>query len=138
MSPSPFDSVINQESSLVGPTPPEIHRCESVLDQPLVVGSVELAPSTVHQLFSVESGSHTPHVLLVSLDSPDSEKDSPVPVVQETAPSAPVIEVAEDSIPDLIMEIEDDVPLVPVTPMEDHPDSMVTPPSSLIASFDWS
>ena len=59
-------------------------------------------------------------------------------MVQETAPLAPVIEVAEDSILDLIMEIEEDVPFVPVTPREDHLDSMVAPPSSLVASFDWS
>ena len=64
----PTDDTIGQESSLVNPTPPEIQIKESIPDQPLVVGSVELAPSTVHQVFSVESGSRTPQVLLVSSD----------------------------------------------------------------------
>ena len=38
--------------------PPEIHHHESILDQPLVVGSVDLAPSAMHQVYSVKSGSH--------------------------------------------------------------------------------
>ena len=48
LSPSLVDSTINQESSLLDPAPPEIHHHESIPDQPLVVGSVELAPSVVH------------------------------------------------------------------------------------------
>ena len=74
------DATIGQESSLVDPAPLEVQIHESVLDQILVVGSVELAPSVVHQVFSVNSGSHIPHVLLLSLDSSDLEKDSPVPI----------------------------------------------------------
>ena len=80
----------------------------------------------VHQVFSVKSGSHPPHVLLVSLDSSDLEKDSPIPIVHEVAPPTPMMEVQKDS------------PLAPVTPGADHLSSMVPPPSSLIASFYWS
>ena len=76
----PADAVIGQGSSLVDPTPPKIQIQESVPDHPLVVGSVELAPSAVHQVFSVESGPHNPHVLLVSSDSSDLERDSPIPI----------------------------------------------------------
>ena len=80
LSPPPADARIGQESSLVDPTPSEIQNQESIPDQPLVVGSVELAPSVVHQVFSIESGTHIPQVLLVSLDSSDLEKYSPVPI----------------------------------------------------------
>ena len=62
LSPPPTDPTIGQESSLVDPAPSEIQIQESVPDQPLVMGSVELAPSTVHQVFSVESGPHIPQV----------------------------------------------------------------------------
>ena len=48
LSPPPVDSAIGQESSLVDPTPPKIQVPESIPDQPLVVGSVDLALSTVH------------------------------------------------------------------------------------------
>ena len=60
LSPLLADLTTGQELSLVDPTPPEIQIHESVPDQPLVVGSVELAPSVVHQVFSVESGFHPP------------------------------------------------------------------------------
>ena len=66
LSPPPADPTIDQESSLVDLAPSKIQIQESIPDQPLVMGLVELAPSTVHQVFSVESGSHTPQVLLVS------------------------------------------------------------------------
>ena len=82
LSPPPIDPMIGQESSLVDPAPLEIKIQESIPDQPLVMGSIELAPSMVHQVFSVESGSHIPQVLLVSSDSSDLEKDSPVPISQ--------------------------------------------------------
>ena len=74
------------------------------------MGSVELAPSAVHQVFSVESGSHTPWVLLVSLDSSDSKKYSPIPISQEVAPPPPVMEVLEDTLPDSMMEVVEDAP----------------------------
>ena len=53
LSPSPVDSTISQDSSLLDPAPLEIHHHESIPDQPLVVGSVELAPSAVHQVFYI-------------------------------------------------------------------------------------
>ena len=57
-----------------------------------------MTPSVVHRVFSVESGSHPPHVLLVSSDSLKLEKDYSIPVVQEVAPPTPVMEVSEDEI----------------------------------------
>ena len=36
------------------------------------------------------------------------------------------------------MEVQEDAPLATVTPWDDHFSSMVPPPSSLIASFNWS
>ena len=68
------------------------------------MGSVELALPMVHQVFSIESGSHPPHVLLVSSNSSDLEKVSSVPVFQEVYPPTPE------------MEIEEDAPLASVTP----------------------
>ena len=48
LSPPLADALIGQESSLVDLAPPEIQIQESVPDQPLIVGSVELALSVVH------------------------------------------------------------------------------------------
>ena len=121
---------------MVDPSLLEIQIQESILDQPLVMGSVELAPSKVHQVFSFESGPHTPHVLLVSSDSLDLEKDSPVPIPQEVGPSPPLMEVLEDLPPTFEMEVMEDAPSSSITPGEDHLGSMVAPPSSLVASFD--
>ena len=137
LSPPLADPTIGQESSLVDPAPSEIQIQESIPDKPLVVGSVELALSTVHQVFSVESGSHTPHVLLVSSDSSELEKDSPVPVLQEVSPPPPKMEATEDFPPAFEMEVVEDAPSSSVTPGEDHLSSMVAPPSILFASFDW-
>ena len=122
---------------MINPAPSEIQIQESVLDQPLVVGSVELAPSAVHQVFSVESGPHNPHVLLVSSDSSDLEKDSPVSVLQEAAPPPPKMEATEDIPPAFEMEVMEEAS-ASVTSGEDLLGSMVAPPSSLVASFDWS
>ena len=60
LSPPPADPMIGQDSSLVDLAPLEIPIQESIPDQPLVMGSVELAPYAMHQVFSVESGSHIP------------------------------------------------------------------------------
>ena len=111
---------------MVDPTSPKIKNHKSIPDQPLVTKSVDLTPLVVHQVFSVESGSHPPHVLLVSSGSSDLEKYYSILVVQEAAPPAPMMEFLEDA------------PLAPVTPGDDHVISMVPPPSSLVASFDWS
>ena len=92
----------------------------------MVEESVNLTPPVVHQVFSIESGSHPPHVLLVSSDASNLEKDSPVPVVQEFSPPAPMMEVLDDS------------PLPIVTLGDDHSILVVPPPSSLVTSFDWS
>ena len=110
---------------------------ESVPDQKLVEKSIDLTPSVVHQVFSVEIGSHPPHFLLVSSDSSDLEKYSPVPISQEASPPPHVIEVPEDTPPTFKMEVMEDASSSSVTPREDHLSSMVTPPSSLVASFDW-
>ena len=48
LSPPPVDPMIGQESSLVDSAPSKIQIQKSVPNQPLVVGSVELAPSAVH------------------------------------------------------------------------------------------
>ena len=66
------------------------------------------------------------------------EKDSPVPVSEEAAPPPPVMEVPEDTPPTFEMEVVEDAPSSSVTPREDHLSLMVAPPSSLVASFDWS
>ena len=121
---------------MVDPAPSEVHIQESVPEQPLVVGSVELAPSAVHQVFSVESGSHTPQVLLISSNSSDFEKDYPIPVPEEEAPSPPVTEVLKDTPPTFEMEVVEDAPSS-VTLGKDLLSSMVAPPSSLVTSFDW-
>ena len=135
LSPPPADPMIGQESSLVDPAPSKIQIQESIIDQPLVVGSVELAPSAVHQVFSNESGPHIPRVLLVSSDSSDLEKDSPAHVPQEVSPSPSVMKVLEDNPPTFEMEVVEDAPSS-VTSGEDHLGSMVAPPISLVASFD--
>ena len=108
--------MIGQESSLVDPAPPEIQIHKSSPNQPLVVGSAELAPSAVHQVFSVESGPHIPQVLLVFSDSSDLEKDSLVPIPQEVAPPPPMMEVPEDTPPTFEMEVMEDAPSSSVTP----------------------
>ena len=66
-----------------------------------------------------------------------SDLDSPIPVSQEAAPLPPVMEVPEDTPLNSKMEIMEDAPSSPVTPGEDHLGSMVAPPCSLVASFDW-
>ena len=74
---------------------------------------------------------------LISSDSSDLEKDSPVPVPQEAPPPPPMMEATEDIPPAFEMEVMGDAPSS-VTPGEDLRISMVAPPSSLVASFDWS
>ena len=93
LSPPLVDSMISQELSLVDPIPLEILIHESILDQPLVVESVDLTPLVVHQVFYVKIRSHPPHVPLVSSDSSDLEKYSSVHVVQEVTPPTPMMEV---------------------------------------------
>ena len=84
----------------------------------------------------MEIGPHITQVLLVSSDSSDLEKDSPVPISQEVAPPPPVMEVLEDTPPAFEMEVMEDAPSSSVTSGEDLLGSMVAPPSSLVASFD--
>ena len=48
------------------------------------------------------------------------------------------MEVPEDTLPDSVMEVMKDAPSSIVTPREYHLGSMVAPPSSLVASFEWS
>ena len=43
LNPPPADASLSQGSFLLDPAPPEIHHHESILDQPLVVGLIELA-----------------------------------------------------------------------------------------------
>ena len=93
-SPSLVDSKIGQASSLLDPAPLEIWVQDSVPDQTLVKESVDLTPFVVHQVFSIEIQSNPPHVLLVSLDSSNLEKDSSIPIVQETAPPTPMMDIS--------------------------------------------
>ena len=101
------------------------------------MGSVELTPFAVHQVFSIESGSHIPRVLLVSSESSDLEKYSPVPVPLEATPPPPMMEVLEDTPSASMMGVVEDASSSTVTLGEDHLGSMVAPPSSLVTSFDW-
>ena len=48
-----------------------------------------------------------------------------------------MMEVLEDTPPTFEMEVVEDAPSSSVTLGEDHLSSMVAPPSSLVASFDW-
>ena len=137
LSPSPFDSMIGQESSLVDPAPPEIPIQESVPKKSLDVASVNFIPSMVHQVFSVESGSHIPKVLIVSSDSSDLEKYSPIPIPLEDTPLPPMMEVLEDTPFASMMEVVEDSPSSLITPREDHLSSMVAPLIILVAFFDW-
>ena len=74
----------------------------------------------------MESGSHIPQVLLVSSDSSDLEKDSPIPISQEDAPPPLVMEVSEDTPLAFEMEVvEDASSSSSLTPGEDHLGSMV-------------
>lgn len=126
LSPPLVDSTISQHSSLADPAPSKIQNHESIPNQPLVEESAYRILPMVHQVFSVESGSHTPYVLLVSSYSSKLEKDLPVSMVQEVASPIPTSMVQEDA------------PLAPVTQSDDHIFPMVPLPSSLVASFDWS
>ena len=60
------------------------------LDQSLVTKKVDLISPTFHQVFSIESGSHPSQFIFVSSDSPWSEGDPPVSMIQEGDPLTPV------------------------------------------------
>ena len=92
-SPPLVDSIISQGSSLVDLVSLEIQFDESIPNQPLDVEMVDLIPPMVHQVFFVESGSHPPHLLLVSSESSDLEKGPPIPVTQEVSLLAPMYDV---------------------------------------------
>ena len=74
---------------------------------------------------------------MISSDSSDLEKDSPVPVLQEAAPPPPMMEASKDIPLAFEMEVMEDASSS-VTSGEDLRMSMVAHPSSLVASFDWS
>jgi len=75
---------INLDSSLAHPALLEHESLVSVPDQSLVEKSIDLAlPSVVHYV-PEESGDHTALVLLVSLDSHELKRDTPILVVQQS------------------------------------------------------
>ena len=96
------DQLINQDLSSVDSALSETHSPEFVPDQSLTLKKVNLVPSKVHLVFSVESRSHPSQVLFVSYDSPGSEVNPPVSMIQEGDPLIPVTTVPESDPPSLI------------------------------------
>ena len=64
-----MDQSIDWDSSPVDSALSKIQSTESISEQSLVEKKFDLIPSTVHQVFSVESGYHPSQVLFVSSDS---------------------------------------------------------------------
>jgi len=92
---------IDLDSSLVHPDLPKPSCVMSVSDQPLVEKSVDLvSPPVVHSIPEVRNG-HTAHVLLISLDSPESKSDPPIPADQESPSSIPVEHGGNHTVPPL-------------------------------------
>jgi len=104
----PVDEEIALNSSLVQPPLPKPGCAKPVLDQPLVGKSVDSGSPPIDHSVSEE---HNSHVLLVSSDSPESGNDTPIPATPERPASVP---------------------------LEQGGNHMIPPPSSLVASFDWS
>jgi len=104
----PPDKEIDSHSSLVQTPLPEPGCAQPALDQPLVgKGDDSHSPPVDHPV-SEESNSH---VLLVSSESPDLDKDFGISTAPETS----------DSVPS-----------------EQGGNHMIPPPSSSVVSFDWS
>ncbi|CAA3032931.1 Hypothetical predicted protein [Olea europaea subsp. europaea] len=101
------DKDIDSNSSLVQAPLPEPGCAKPIPDQPLVGKSVNLSSPHVDHSVSEE---HHPHILLISLDSPEFKNDSPIPAAPEVPPSIPLEHGVNHTIP---------------------------PPSSLVTSFDW-
>ena len=104
----PVDKEIDLDSSLVQAPLPEPGCAKPILDQPLVGKSVNSGSPPVDHSISEE---HHSHVLLISLDSPESENESPVPANPESPSSVP---------------------------LEQGVNHMIPPPSSTVVSFYWS
>jgi len=104
----PVDKEIALNYSLVQPPLPEPGFAKPVPDQPLVGKSVDSGSPPINHSVLEE---HNSHVLLVSSDSPESGNDSPIPATPECPASVPLEQGGNHTIP---------------------------PPSSLVASFDWS
>jgi len=97
--PLPVSKEIDLNSSLVNPTLLEHDYLVSILDQPLVGRSVDLALPLVAHSVPKESGDHITYVLLVSSDSHESKSDPPIPIVQESPSSIPARNVGSHMIP---------------------------------------
>ncbi len=98
------------DSSLTHHALPKNDSLTSIPNQPLVEKSVDLDLPLVFHSILEESGDHTAHVLLISLDYQESKSDPPILIVQES-PSP-----------------------IPVGHGGNH---MIPPPSSFVISFDW-
>ena len=106
--------MIDQKSSLVNPTLFESESHGSILDQPLVEKMVDLVLPSVNRASVVESEPHTAQVLLVSSVSNEMEGNPPIPKVHEINSPIPITQEGSSHVP------------------------RITPPSSLVTSFDWS
>lgn len=108
------DLVIDQKPSLVNPALFESESRESILNQPLVEKTIDLAPPLVKCTFLVESEPHTTQVLLVSSVSNELEGNPPIYEVHERSSHIPIALEGSSHTP---------------TPPS---------PSSLVTLFDWS
>jgi len=104
----PVDEEIALNSSLFQPPLPEPGCAKPIPDQPLVRKNVDSGSPPIDHSVSKE---HNSHVLLISSDSPESGNDSPIPATLKRLVSVP---------------------------LEQRGNHMIPPPSSLVASFDWS
>ena len=85
----PIDKEIDSNSSLVQAPLPKPHYAQPILDQPFVGKSVDSSLPPIDHSVSEE---HHSHVLLVSLYSPESRNDSPIPAALESPASVPLEE----------------------------------------------
>ncbi len=108
--PLPVSKEIDLDSSLVCRSLPKCDCLVSILGQPLVEKSVDLVPPPFYHYVMEESGDHTSHVLLTSLDSHESKSNPPIPVIEESISSIPI---------------------------EHRGNHMIPPPSCFVISFDW-
>ena len=79
--------MINQKPSLVNLTLSEIESRESILDQPWVEKTVDLAPPSVNHTFPLKSEPHIAQVLLVSNEL---EENTPITEVHESNSLIPI------------------------------------------------
>jgi len=109
--PHHVDNEIGLHSSLVHSSLPDPGCVKVVPDQTLVEMSVDLVSPLVVPPIPEEHHDLSAHVLLVSLDSPESKNDPSILTDQEDPSSFPI---------------------------EHGSDHMIPPPSSVVVSFNWS